>query len=163
MKKSLLSTLILFFTLLLLCGCSNFGKSVKVTAAMNRAVSSSILVHNKGLYSKADKSFEAHKIYGATEKNGETDVFTYTLFETFNRSTKTTVQAGGAGPVLIKLKKQRRSYKAVNYKEAKDGSMYADSIKKMFPRRYANEAISDSENTTDLETKIQKKVSSWLK
>jgi PBP1b-binding outer membrane lipoprotein LpoB len=161
-KLGFISIVFLIFALLL-AGCSDQGKPVKVTKSMNQVISNYILKFNTKVNPKTDKQFEAHKIYGAAKKySGIIEVYLYYAYEEFNRSSERQAVNGGALPVRIKLKKTNGTYKVVGYKEAEDGSAHSDSIRKMFPKEYAEKALNES-GSAPLQKEIDVKVVKWLK
>lgn len=166
MKKKINWFIFFLVSSLLITGCSDQGKPVKVTKPMDQVISDYILAHNKTLFEKTEQQFEAHKLYGARKKDsGIIDVYLYYLYEGFNRDTKTESLSGGSVPVRLKLKKVEGGYKAVGYKEAEDGSKYTDSIKEMFPKEYADQVLNVNNRQAAaqaLQKKINKQVVKWL-
>ncbi|MBS2967815.1 hypothetical protein J9317_03370 [Metabacillus sp. KIGAM252] len=146
-----------------LAGCSmvQAGDQVKVTNEMDAAVSEGILeMTNTFVDTVSANEFEAHLIYGATEKNEITSVYTYTRYEAFNKG----AQNGAPGystPVLIKLKKENGKFQAIEYKQPRDGSEYRSSIEKMFPKEYAQQALNDTGHVSELGEKIRTNAKEW--
>ncbi|WP_332695270.1 hypothetical protein [Halalkalibacter lacteus] len=162
MKKMISKSLVFFFIVIISTACSTSGKSINVTDEMNSVISEFILDYNKDKYYETEKQFEAHKVYGAKEIDGIVEVYIYSLYMGFNRVTKDEEQSGGSFPVLIKLKNKNDTYSVIEYKEPENGDMYTDSIKEMFPKKYANKAIKDTRSVNKLEKKIKEKVDLWL-
>lgn len=157
--KTVIVIILIFQTLV---SCSKAPTSVEITEEMDKEISKYILDYNRDLYAKTEKQFEAHKIYGATEKKGSIYVYLYSLYGGFNKATKTDEQSGHSFPVLIVLKKKNDKYEVAKYQEPKDGSFYKSSIEKMFPEKYAKQALSDAGNIDDLRTELKGKVEKWL-
>lgn len=133
-----------------------------VTEEINSMISEFIVNHNQDKYGETEKQFEAHKVYGAKQVDGITEVYIYSLYMGFNRATKDQEQSGRSGPALIKLRKENATYSVIEYVEPLDGEMYVESINEMFPKRYAKQAISDTGHVEDLVEEIKKKVAAWL-
>lgn len=163
LKKGFIFIIIGTVLAALLMGCSQENNPVKITNPMDRAISHYILKYNKNTYLKTDKQFEAHKLYGASKYGkGVIDVYIYSVYEGFDKDSKSKVKSGGSLPALVKLKKVGDQYKVIGYKESDDGTGWTPSIKKMFPPKYANEAIMGT-GTRALQHQIDKKVNEWLK
>lgn len=127
---------------------------------MDQAITDYILDHYHSLYYPADKQFEAHKVYGAHEKNGVISVYIYSLYKQYNKG-ETTEQSGHSLPALVKLKHSGEDYSVIHYQEPEDGSFYLSSIKKMFPKRYVQKALNDTGNVQELHDEIEKQVKEW--
>ncbi len=129
---------------------------------MDDTISNYIIDHYKNVYPKSDKQIEVHLVYGTEEKNGMTKVFIRSFYQGFNIATGAQGLSGHSLPALITMKKDGNEYKVVEYKEAKDGSDYASSIKRMFPKRFAEMALSNSGNLDEVEHEMNEKVEEWL-
>ncbi len=162
MKNVISKSLVFIFIVSVLIPGSSKGESIQVTNEMNTVISDFILDYNKDKYYETEKQFESHKIYGAKEVNGVVEVYIYSLYLGFNRSTRDREQSGGSFPVLIKMKNENGSYSVIDYKEPENGDMYVDSIKEMFPKKYAYKAIQDTGSIGKLDKEIKKKVAVWL-
>lgn len=149
-------------SIIILSSCSNEGTPVKVTKEMENIMSDYILDYNQSRYFPSDLQFEAHKIYGAREINGNIEIYLYSVYAGFNASTKKEWQAAGSYPILIKMKKVDDTYRVIEYKEPGDGAMYETSIKEMFPANLARKAMRDTGNVKDLEKEIERQVEDWL-
>lgn len=157
---------IMIVLLITLFGCSKtistFG-SKHVTKEMDEAISDYIIQYYKEVYgSTTEKQFEVHNIYGTEEKDGVVTVYFHSLYEEFNLDTKTEAQAGHSLPALVRLEKDGSTYSVIEYKEPKDGSENAPSIKKMFPDAYEKRAINSANDIEALQTQMDKKVEQWL-
>lgn len=148
---------ILFVLAAGLAGCSTAqtGNPVKITKEMEEAVSAGILDKtNSFTDTKSAREFEAHKIYGAGEKDGVISVYTYTQYEVYNKGEKVGA-TGYSTPVLVKLKKENGKYQTIEFKQPEDGSEYQPSIEKMFPKNYAQQALKDTGHIPELGGKIK--------
>ncbi|MGG4265064.1 hypothetical protein [Peribacillus simplex] len=148
---------------ILLIGCSNSTSSkVTITKEMDQIVSDTIMEQNKDALSPTEKQFEAHKIYGADEKDGLISIYLYALYEGYNKSTGTEVQSGHSYPARIRLAKDENGYVVKEYKETEEGEEFIDSLEDLFPSKYSKQVLKDTENGADLGGLIQKEVKNWL-
>lgn len=134
---------------------------MQVTKEMNEIITNHIKDHYKNVYHEEDKQFEAHKVYGAKERHGVISVYIYSVYKEF-RKDEPTERSGHSLPALLRLKKDGDTHKVVEYREPDDGSLYASSIKKMFPKEFANQALHDSGNVPELHKQIEEQVQKWL-
>jgi len=166
--RDLLKYFIPFFILvLILTACTNDGLELKdgdkhLTEEMHDVISDYIVQKYASAYYATERQFEVHKVYGTSEANGVLSVYMWSYFAGFNKSTGTEGQSGHSLPAVIKLKKDGEDYKVIKYTEPKDGSMYASSLKKMFPKRYLKLAQQDAGHIKDLEKEMENKVKEWL-
>ncbi|WP_129692262.1 hypothetical protein [Gottfriedia acidiceleris] len=164
MKIRQCSFMIVLFISIFLAGCS---KSVitdgrtNVTKEMDQIISDYIIEQYKGLYPPSEKQFEVHNVYGTEKKNDNLIVYFYSLFGTYNLSTKTESQAGHSFPALIKLKRQGYSYSVVEYEEPDEGDPGV-SLKRMFPRKYEKQVRNNQGDLEKLDLQMKKKVKQWL-
>jgi len=70
---------------------------------------------------------------------------------------------GGSNPALIVLRKDNDKFTVVKFQQPEDGDECGPSIKKMFPHKYAEEAISDTGHDLGLEKQIKLNAKEWLK
>ncbi|MGE7186506.1 hypothetical protein ACQKKK_21805 [Peribacillus sp. NPDC006672] len=161
-NRCLIMIVFLTFSILLI-GCSNSTSSkVTITKEMEQIVSDTIMEQNKDTLSVTDKQFEAHKIYGADEKDGVISIYIYTLYEGYNKSTGTEVQAGISYPARIKLAKDENGYVLKEYKKPEEGGEFIDSLEDLFPSKYSKQVLKDKGNGADLDEQMQKEVKKWL-
>ncbi|MBK5461938.1 MULTISPECIES: hypothetical protein [Peribacillus] len=160
-NRCLIMSVFLTFSILLI-GCSNSSSKVTITKEMDQIVSDTIMEQNKDTLSVTDKKFEAHKIYGADEKDGVISIYLYALYEGYNKSTGTEVQAGGSYPARIKLAKDENGYVLKEYKKPEEGGEFIDSLEDLFPSKYSKQVFKDQGNSADLGEHIQKQVKKWL-
>ncbi|QKE72020.1 hypothetical protein HPK19_04035 [Arthrobacter citreus] len=164
MKKLKLSFIVVLFIPILLAGCNKTvltDGSINVTKEMDQIISDYIIEQYKGIYEPSDKQFEVHKVYGTEKNNNKLTVYFYSLFGTYNLSTKTEEQGGHSLPALITLKRQGSSYSVIKYKEPDEGDPGV-SLKRMFPRKYVKQAGYDEDNIDKLDLQMKKKVEQWL-
>jgi len=157
----LVKWLLITFTLIIITGCSS-RQDVQVTKEMNEIISNNIKNHYKNIYLEDDNQFEAQKVYGAKESRGIIHIYIYSVYKEF-RKDEPTERSGHSLPALVKLKKDGVTFKVIEYKEPKDGSLYASSIKKIFPKEFASRALHDLGNVPELHEQINEEVKKWLK
>ena len=145
----------------ILSGCASH-ENINVTNEMNNVITQHIKDHYKNVYGETDKQFEAHKVYGAEERNGMINVYIYSLYKEFNQG-GTVEQSGHSLPALIRLKKEDEKYIVKKYKEPEDGERFLGSLKAMFPRRYVDLALQDTGNLPELHVQIDEEVQQWQK
>ncbi|MBU9714910.1 hypothetical protein [Evansella tamaricis] len=138
------------------------GNKVTVTDEMNELISKYIVEYYEDKFFPTEKQFEAHHVYGAAVIDDTVEVYMKSLYLGFNRATGEEAQSGRSGPLLIKLKEDNGSYTFDGLREPMDGSYYLESIKEMFPREYADQAIHDEGEQDQLEDEILKKIAAWL-
>jgi hypothetical protein len=154
----------IYFILILLLfpGCSpSKGQDIQVTKEMNEIITNHIKKHYKNVYLPGDKQFEVHKVYGAKESRDIISIYIYFVYKEF-RKDEPTERSGHSLPALVKLKKDKDTYKIIEYREPKDGSLYASSIKKMFPKEFAIQASYDAGNVPEFHEQIDEEVQKWL-
>ncbi|SCA97105.1 Membrane associated protein [Bacillus mycoides] len=160
------SIVILFF---IATGCDsgqNDAKGVQeipLNSKLDSLISESIIAWNQDKLNHAEKQFETHIIYG-TEKNGEKMyVYLHSLMQGYNRETQTVSQAGHLHPVRVTVTKNGDDYIIEDYREPGDGAENEPTLRKLFPNKYANQALAISNETIQsLESRMQESVSKWL-
>jgi len=70
---------------------------------------------------------------------------------------------GGSNPALVVLRKDKDKFTVVKFQQPEDGDEYGPSTKRMFPRKYAEEAMGDSGRDLGLEKQIKLNAKKWLK
>lgn len=180
MKRYFKSFILIVFSLILVLNvaCTSLKADTKNTAStsdtknaeiaatpeMNEVISNYISDYYSKILTNVPKVFEAHKIYGIEEKDGLLNVYIYTTFEGYAFANgRFGFSCGGSNPALIVLKRDKDKFTVVKYEESKNGTEYGPSIKKMFPRKYAKEALSDSGRDLGLSKQIKLKATEWLK
>ncbi|MFL0195173.1 hypothetical protein ACJDU8_06280 [Clostridium sp. WILCCON 0269] len=172
MKKHFKKLIVITFSLILTIsvGCSNSkvtnNKDMDVASkkVINEVISNYISNYYSHILTNAAKVFEAHKVYAIEQKDGLANVYIYTLFEGYIFSNgKFSSSSSGTNPAFIVLKKDKGKFNVVKFQQPKDGTECEASIKKMFPRKYAKEAMSDAGRDLELEKQIKLKAKEWLK
>ena len=107
-----------------------------------------------------EKGFEVHHVYGAETKNDVITAYILSEYGEFQKSNNNEL-SGQVVPAVIKMKQAGSSYEIIDYEEAKDGAMYVDSIKEMFPKQYAEQILKKNSNSFDLNAQLMKKVQEW--
>lgn len=167
MKSILKINVALLLVVALLVGCNNSGKELKdgdkhITVEMDEEISNFIIHKYATSYLNTEKQFEVHKVYGTSESDGILNVYMWSYYGGFNKSTKTQNQAGHSLPAVIQLKKAKEHYSVIGYAEPQEGSMYQSSLEKMFPKKYVKLAQRDAGNIKGLEKEMDEKVNHWL-
>ncbi len=172
MKKYFNNLILIVFSLILILsvGCNSLkvtnNKNIEIAATpeMNEVISNYISDHYSSILTNAAKVFEAHKVYAIEENDGLLNVYIYTLFEGYSFANgKFGSPCGGSNPALIVLRRDKDKFNVVKFEQPKDGSECGPSIKKMFPRKYAKESMSDSSHDLGLDEQVKLKAKEWLK
>ncbi|HWL26016.1 MAG TPA: hypothetical protein VNR38_20070 [Ureibacillus sp.] len=111
---------------------------------------------------QTDVQFEVHKVYGTLQEGDATTVYMWSYYNSFNLASRNEEVTGASLPVTVVLQNVAGEYKVIQYEEAQDGSLYVESIKKMFPEKYVEEALEQPGNIGELQEEMQQKVTSWL-
>ncbi|PEA07000.1 peptidase M56 [Bacillus cereus] len=167
--KRIISTVSIVMFFFISTGCDsnqNDAKSVKefpLNSKLDSRISESIIAWNQDKLKHTEKQFETHLVYG-TEKNGEKMyVYLHSLMQGYNRETKTVPQAGHLLPVRVTVTKNGDDYIIEDYREPGDGAENEPTLRKMFPTKYADQALAISNETIQsLESRMQESVSKWL-
>ena len=133
-----------------------------IDAVMDEVISNYIIQEYSSIYSNTEKQFEVHKIYGTSESNGFIDVYMWSYYGGFNKSTGIENHSGHSLPAVVRLSKKGEEYSVVKYTEPKDGSLYQSSLKKMFPEKYLKLVQKDTGNIQGLQKEMNEKVKQWL-
>lgn len=91
------------------------------------------------------KLFCAHHLYGFDEdkENNQVKVYVWAYCEEYyQEGGQKKMGFGVSEPVLVTMELKDGVLTATSYKEPGNGSLYASSIKEMFPEKYATEAIN---------------------
>lgn len=155
--------MLLIIGLLTGCNVMNQSSSVEVTSEMHEIISSYIIQSYEGVYPKTEKQFEVHKVYGAKKVGDVTTIYLYSLYSGFNKRTKTEGQSGHLVPAVIRLKDENGKYVVSSYKEPSDGDDFKNTLYKIFPRKFAAQALDDTGNLAGLHEELERKAEAWLK
>ena len=128
--------LFLLFVSTLLTGCNGNGIALNdgddnITLATDKVISNYIIQKYSTVYLETEKQFEVHKVYGTSESDGVLSVYMWSYYGGFNKATGTANQAGHSLPAVIRLKKDKKHYSVIEYKEPQGGSLYQSSLKEV--------------------------------
>ncbi|MGC8757373.1 MAG: hypothetical protein ACP5QX_02835 [Caldisericaceae bacterium] len=85
------------------------------------------------------KVFCAYDLFGSETKNDEVHIYLWTLCtEYYLKDGKLTERSGVSMPVVLIAPQTCQGYKITRHKEPMLGSLYAKSIKELFPEKYYN-------------------------
>ncbi|MED5101754.1 hypothetical protein P9858_16650 [Niallia circulans] len=140
----------------------NAKTKVKVTQQMDDTITQYIKDKYKDVYNENEKhkQFEAHKVYGAEKKYNIITVYVYSVYKEFNPATFEQ-SAGHALPARIKLLKQKKHFKVISYTEPEEGTLYTNSVKRLFPKEYTRKVFQDTGNLSYLDHEIETKFRDW--
>lgn len=136
--------------------------AVVVTEQMDRAVSTAILDHNKGIYPSLECNGEGHQILHASEKEdllGQKilNIYAFCSYSTYEFLNGTLVMSSGNSmipTVMTFMAARDGSYQLADYKEARDGTQMEPSIRQMFPKAI-QDAVLQAPDETRKELKRQ--------
>jgi hypothetical protein len=162
------SVVYILFLVVIISGCNNRSENLidgkeQISEEIDNIISDYIIQNSSKVYANTDRSFEVHRIYGTSEKNGVISVYLHSYFGGFNKKTGNVMQGGHSLPALMKIKKDSSGYSVVEYQEPKDGDLYKSSLEKMFPERYSKMELQRKGKINDLEKEMDEKVNRWLK
>ncbi|MCX7709175.1 MAG: hypothetical protein N2484_04930 [Clostridia bacterium] len=111
---------------------------------LEEVIGAFLLVRNRSAYGAGEKAIEAHKILGAEEKAGMTNVYLQVAFGWFGFENGIFTDVSGGGDIVrMRLQKDSNGeYEVLEYKQAMDGGMYAKSIREMFPKALADKVLN---------------------
>ena len=66
-----------------------------------------------------EKQFEVHKVYGTKESDGVINVYMWSYYGGFNKSTGIENQAGHSLPLVVRLSKNEENYSVIEYTDHK--------------------------------------------
>lgn len=144
------------------------NQNLMVSKEIEDTISDYLVVKYKDLPTSLNKNsskvFETHKIYSTEVKNNNIYVYLYALVERFEIADgKSQVASGVSMPMTLVLQESNSKYSVTDCKEAISGSDYADSIRRIFPSIYAEQAINDTGHVEELIKQINKKADEWVK
>jgi len=154
---------------LIACGCiiagtvyaaSGSAKDEKFPKKMDNAISKYLVQKFRNSNDSSEKGFEVHHVYGTETKDNFTTAYIKSEYGEFQKSNDDML-SGHVVPAVIKMKQTGSTYEVIDYEEAKDGEMYVDSIKAMFPKQYAKQILKNNSNSFDLNAQLMKKVHEW--
>ena len=111
---------------------------VSVSADLDKAISDAVKKVNSDKNWLGECFTEGHFIYGTDEKNGIIKVYMLEAVSNFGFENGFFMdESGHSIPAVYTFKKNDSSIELVDYKYAEDGSLYGDSVRKMFPSEIA--------------------------
>lgn len=150
-------------------GCDSVQNDVKdvteipLNSKLESLISESIIAWNQDKLNHTEKQFETHVIYGTEMKDEKMYVYLHSLMQGYNRETQTVSQAGHLLPVRVTVTKNGDDYIIEDYREPGDGAENEPTLRNMFPKKYADQALTISNETIQsLESRMQEYVSKWL-
>ncbi len=120
----------------------DFLIETEINDKLDKAVSDVILSNNGDKYLSGEFRTESHFVFDSKEKGETVTVYLiedYAEFYFYNGFF--TVMSGGRTPAVFTFNKNGDDYKLVKSEYAQDGSLYADSVKKMFHGKNAEKVI----------------------
>lgn len=136
-------------------------KPIDMDEAVGLAVKS-----RSNTYGVGETATEGHIILDSEESNGTVKVYTTASFGAFGfeNGIFTKISGSGAIPtVMIFSKNENGQYSLLKYKEPEDGTGYADSLKKMFPKNLHDRVLSSQEDYADLVRQQEAQAAEYLK
>lgn len=122
------------------------GKTNKNQSALNydQLLSGIILDRNKGSYLSGECQAEGHIILDTEKTEDKTIIYAFIMYGEYGFQDGNFVKVSGSGIIPTKVTLLNTG-SFIDYEQAKDGSMYAESIKEMFPKHLHKRAISPSD------------------
>ncbi|HDR7952051.1 TPA: peptidase M56 [Bacillus toyonensis] len=167
--RRIMITVSIVILVFIVTGCDsgpNDAKDVKdvlLNSKLDSLISESIIAWNQDKLNHTEKQFETHVIYGTEMKNEKMYVYLHSLMQGYNRATQTVSQAGHLLPVRVTVIKNGDNYIIEDYREPGDGAENEPTLRNMFPKKYADQALAISNETIQsLESRMQESVSKWL-
>jgi len=118
---------------------------------LDKAISQAIFDENS-YYKDYDECVgEGHYIYTIEKQGNKVKVYLHELFYTFGfEDGYFMAQSGHSCPGVYTFNKKGDSYTFIKAQFPEDGEGYGDSIRKLFPKNYAQEALRSSEKKSDI-------------
>lgn len=139
----------------LLSACGKSGENAqshKVTEALDKAVSTAIIDESKGRVYPGECPAEGHIILGADEKDKDVTVYLLFDFSYFGFENENFVAVSGersAAVMTFKHDAGKDEYTFVKAEYPSDGTEYAPSIKRLFPKKYQNRVLNRSDKDSE--------------
>ncbi len=137
-KRSALAVVLAAVLTLGLAACAVTGPAAakKLPDGVGRAVYDAVMEHNEGAYLRGEFACADVRILGFKTEDGRTTAYAMALYEEFKREDgEIKVVSGSHVPCAVTVEQGADgTCRAVEYREPRDGSLYADDIKAMFPR-----------------------------
>ncbi|PDZ61251.1 peptidase M56 [Bacillus thuringiensis] len=167
--RKIMITVSIVILVFIATGCDSVQNDVKdvteipLNSKLESLISESIIAWNQDKLNHTEKQFETHVIYGTEMKDEKMYVYLHSLMQGYNRETQTVSQAGHLLPVRVTVTKNGDDYIIEDYREPGDGAENEPTLRNMFPKKYADQALTISNETIQsLESRMQEYVSKWL-
>ncbi|MCR5648527.1 MAG: M56 family metallopeptidase, partial [Oscillospiraceae bacterium] len=137
-KRSALAVALAAVLTLGLAACAVTGpaSAKKLPDGVERAVYDAVMEHNEGSYLRGEFACADVRILGFKTEDGRTTAYAMALYEEFKREDgEIKVVSGSHVPCVVTVEQGADgTCRAVEYREPRDGSLYAGDIKEIFPR-----------------------------
>ncbi|AUB64308.1 peptidase M56 [Bacillus thuringiensis] len=167
--RKIIITVSIVILVFIATGCDSVQNDAKdvteipLNSKLESLISESIIAWNQDKLNHTEKQFETHVIYGTEMKDEKMYVYLHSLMQGYNRETQTVSQAGHLLPVRVTVTKNGDDYIIEDYREPGDGAENEPTLRNMFPKKYADQALTISNETIQsLESRMQEYVSKWL-
>ena len=167
--RKIIITVSIVILVFIATGCDSVQNEVKdvtdipLNSKLDSLISESIIAWNQDKLNHTEKQFETHVIYGTEMKDEKMYVYLHSLMQGYSRETQTVPQAGHLLPVRVTVTKNGDDYIIEDYREPGDGAENDPTLRNMFPKKYADQALTISNETIQsLESRMQEYVSKWL-
>ncbi|MGI6119894.1 MAG: hypothetical protein ACOYIB_04865 [Desulfosporosinus sp.] len=107
--------------------------------------------------------FEAHELYGTEDKDGKTFVYLWSYQQEFASENGELVRGAGLSvPMVLVLNKDGNgNYTVLEYKVPQDGERYASSVKQLFPEKYQEKILLQT-NVNTLSQIVRQKAENYF-
>lgn len=142
------------------------GTSTKGIGPLNEAVKSAFLKENQGHYLSGECIGEGHIILGHDEKSGITTVYALTMYGEYGFEDGNFVKVSGSGiiPAVFTFTNSKEGLVCAKIAYPEDGERYGESIRRLFPLKYRNRALSPPDSDSqDLTAQERSFAASYLK
>ncbi|WP_336821173.1 peptidase M56 [Bacillus thuringiensis] len=167
--RKIIITVSIVILVFIATGCDSVQNDAKdvteipLNSKLESLISESIIAWNQDKLNHTEKQFETHVIYGTEMKDEKMYVYLHSLMQGYNRETQTVSQAGHLLPVRVTVTKNGDDYIIEDYREPGDGAENEPTLRNMFPKKYADQALTISNETIQsLESRMQEYISKWL-
>lgn len=180
-SKFIISISVILSTCIIFCACVlgagvgiknkklpyrvKIGAQIQKTKDIDEAVSAAIKADEKCRLG-SECLTEGHIILDIKENEGKVKIYTIASigFFGFENGIFTKVSGSGAIPTVITLSKNENGeYELIEYATPFDGTEYAKSIKKMFPRKLHFKALNANKSYSELAKQEESQAEEYLK
>lgn len=151
--RKIIITVSIVILVFIATGCDSVQNDAKdvteipLNSKLESLISESIIAWNQDKLNHTEKQFETHVIYGTEMKDEKMYVYLHSLMQGYNRETQTVSQAGHLLPVRVTVTKNGDDYIIEDYREPGDGAENEPTLRNMFPKKYADQALTISNET----------------